>query len=506
MAKYVIDGPKHGIPDSAIKPEAPAIKREERLGEHEYYGGDVLSAPESGAEARGEAIVEKGREAVLGAVEHAQARFGSFFGGLREKAERIAERVGRAFNVSVGVAAEAAGVAGKVAVEAAKVPYIAAEGTRRAVVETVLPEAKAVIAGNVELAKKGARAVGAGAREAAATAIAGGLEAAMWVDEKARKAASESALGEDIKEMGEGLAEGARWAASPESGEALTEAATDVGRSMVEAAKVGVRGAKKVGKGAAIAGAVVGGVGVGAAAVGATAALGVGYGVGTGMEAAARFGMRKAGETQAALGAWSGEKKQQLDAAINKTSKEYQAAKNAAVMAGSLAVAEGAMALAQARELARGAKAAVAERATGLKLSAEAKVANAKIGVEQAVGTGLAATVDALEAARDGITVRMNEAKENARKDLERARQDVEMGADRLNTLYDNGVQEYGQFQTRVTKARSAWSDFMNAGRSALDSFTSIFKSRGEKKKQAERIVAAMDAQRELDALEANGE
>ncbi|MCR4312111.1 MAG: hypothetical protein NUV56_02390, partial [Candidatus Uhrbacteria bacterium] len=91
---------------------AKAKAEEVAMTKDEYYGGDVLNTKEVSAEAKGKELIEKGRELDRKVGEWAEKKFAGFFGGLRDRASKMADHVAKAMSISLGKGAEAASVAG----------------------------------------------------------------------------------------------------------------------------------------------------------------------------------------------------------------------------------------------------------------------------------------------------------------------------------------------------------------------------------------------------------
>lgn len=373
MAKYVIDGPKRGAPaPKEIKPS-----------DNEYYSGDVLSAePTVDYEAKGKEVLEASEKAIKEAKTWAATKFGSFFSAMRTRAGGMAEGVARALKITVGATAskgaEAAYLAGRTVVEAAKVPgYIAKGGVE--VGKFVAGEASDVLEATGEV-------LGTGVGKTVEAGIAGAKyikENRKVFTEKAMQGVKDAVMYDDLKEMGGNLVEAAKWANSDESGEAIKGFVSDVGRSVGEVGKVA------------------------------------------------------------------------------KLSFE------------------------QARAYATNTKQSLGER------------------TKEIAEGGLAESVRMVNDVKDALRERKHDLGEVAERSLGRVEANLQRGETRLNELYDRGVDAYAEYNGRVTKAKSAWDEFRNAGRQALEAFTSIFGGRSsEKKKLAEGVVKAIDAQRALNDAE----
>lgn len=494
MARYVIEGPKAGVPKSKDA-GIPSIKREERLGEHEYYGGDVLSdEPKVDYEAKGKELVERGEARVQEAKTWAEKKFGGFFSSMRDRAATMATHIAKGFNIALGGAAvrgaEAASVTGRAIVETAKVPGHILKGG--------LEMGKFVAGEAADVLEATGEVIGTGVGKTVEAGIAG-VEAAQA-----------------------GYREGVRL------GNQLDDYAEDQTRKVKDAT---IRGAKTAAKGAAVVGAVgagtavvgaatVGAAAVGAAALGAAAAAGTvglaGYGAYKVGEAGARFAGEKAAQGRDALNDFGDRGAKAIDSVVATGKLGLEAARSFATSAASaidesvaglsrVARAEAANAGIAAKKFGNEAAGAVETSIKGLGQAAREEAGRAAVRAEAALNRGIASTVDQLRDVKHGIQEKAKTASEAAARDLKRVEADVERGSERLNALYDRGVETYTEYNGRVNEAKSAWDDFRNAGRQALEAFTSIFKSRGEKKKLAQEIVTAIDAQKQLDALRESG-
>lgn len=537
MARYKFDVPKGDMSkadkealakkigtEAKAKAEVPVA---DQLGEHEYYGADVLGTKETNYEAKGKELADKAKE-------KAASTFGGFFNSLRENATKLANKVARAMNIGLGATASAAGTTADVAKGVGKEFVGYGQGLKAFATEGV-PDlyagAKEVVGANIDLASMAGGAMKDAVLEAGVATVAGGLEGAMAA-EQAYKQGKEYA----------------------------SQKAAEAAEAAVRAKDATVRGAKTAAKGAAIAGAVgVGGVAVGTAAAGAAAlgaaalgaaaaggaALGAGYLMGEGMERGARFAANKAEQGRDALNRFgdTGAKaidstvatgKMKLEDAIKFATGARDAFEQSVV--GLAGAAQSEVSKARGRveklgnELASGLEKGLSEvskdvesglksgekfvnetakalesSVTGLVESAQAGVEKTKADLQKAVTEGISGTVGELAQVEAGVTSMIAEASETTKNDLKRIESDIQRGAERMNDLYNEGTKVYGEFNGRVTKARSAWDDFMNAGRAAMDAFKTIFGGKGKNKKLAQDVVKAMDAQKQLDALKESG-
>lgn len=408
------------------------VPKSQQLGEHEYYAEGSKDGAEKAIddyETYGNDALEAGKKAYNAVKDRAEKRFGGFFGKLRDGLTTIGNAVAKAGKVTLGFGVVAGVGTGKIAVG-------------------VVKEGGQILVANKDLAKAG---IGAAVDLAAAgtvSTVAGGLEAAMYAEEKYKQ--------------------------GKEYADKKAAEAEELARQAKDAT---IRGGKKVAKGAAIAGAVgaggvalgVGGVALGTAAVGAAvvggaalgaaamggAALGAGYLTGRGMEAGARFAGDKATKSIDALnrGADATIKTAETIAATGRM--KFQDAKkfvtdsaNAGIDVLNRIGNEGVKREAQVRDTLKQTADALVQAKGELSLTAQAELANFSMDLQDALDSGATMLAADIKAMKDKVDT-----------ELEKASAAANDVADTLNTIGNEGMKKEQQIYTMIKETKQALTD-----------------------------------------------